>query len=112
VPPQALTWSDPIDLEIPSCDGDQFEMKKLIAREYNNNPAAAGDHISSQNIEILRVQPRGSNARVSFRVNDGEYPPDPQERGLLKWIIVGGIAAFAVHKISQSRKRKGRYGRC
>jgi len=92
---------------IPHCDGDQQEMKKLIAREYNNSPAAAGDQISSQNIEILGSTPQGPNASVSFRVNDGSFPPDPQERGILKWIIAGGIAAAVAYKINASRRRKG-----
>jgi len=105
--PQKLTWSEPIEMEIPNCDGNSSEMKKLIAREYNKSPAAEGDQICSQNIEIVKVKQRGQNARVSFRVNDGVFPPDPQERGILKWIILGGIGAAVVYKIRQSRRRRG-----
>jgi len=108
-PQGPLTWSDPIDMNVPYCDGDHFEIKKLIAREYNNSPAASGDQISSQNIEIVNVSPQGANANVTFRVSDGTYPPDPQERGLLKWLILGGIAGGIAHKISQSRRRKAVY---
>jgi hypothetical protein len=82
-------------------------MKKALARAYNSSQEAAGDQICSQNIEILTVHPRGTDADVKFRVNDGVFPPDPQERGILKWVILAGLGSAIAFKINQSRRRKG-----
>jgi len=93
---------------IPACNGNQEEMKKLIAREYNASATAqqGGDQISSGNIAIDNVVPQGTNASVTFRINDGVFPPDVQERGLLKWVLVGGIAGGIAHHIYRVRRMR------
>jgi hypothetical protein len=93
---------------IPACNGDQDEMKRLIAREYNASATAqqGGDEISSGNLAIDKVVPQGANAAVTFRINDGVFPPDVQERGLLGWVLAGGIAAGIAHHIYRVRRMR------
>jgi len=105
---QSLNWSEPIEVELdqPS-NTDQNETKRLIAAEYNNSPFAKqnNDRISSQNIEIINTKSKGGHkSKVTFRVNDGQYPPDPQDRGILKWLIIGGIGAYIGSKIANRRR--------
>eukprot|EP01013_Petalomonas_cantuscygni_P010332 TRINITY_DN233_c0_g1_i1.p1 TRINITY_DN233_c0_g1~~TRINITY_DN233_c0_g1_i1.p1 ORF type:complete len:232 (+),score=9.84 TRINITY_DN233_c0_g1_i1:68-763(+) len=93
-PPQPITpptsRTDPMDLRVnapPSTP--QHELAVMVAKEYNQSDAArqANDSITSGNVEIVGVQGSGDGSNVRFCVNDGVYPPDPAERGMLKWSV-------------------------
>eukprot|EP01007_Sphenomonas_quadrangularis_P000327 NODE_1169_length_971_cov_178.898048_g973_i0.p1 GENE.NODE_1169_length_971_cov_178.898048_g973_i0~~NODE_1169_length_971_cov_178.898048_g973_i0.p1 ORF type:complete len:273 (+),score=29.96 NODE_1169_length_971_cov_178.898048_g973_i0:27-821(+) len=90
---------------------DEGSFKRSLAAEYNQSQAARElqDQLSSGNVEVVDAHPQGNQTAVKFRVNDGQYAPDVQDRGLLEWLIVGGIGAALGYSIGKRKHRRQYY---